>query len=142
MSTLSNTATISTLLLTAALSFNASAADLTIKIPVLEEAKGKISMAVYDSEKNFSQTVLIGATETAVKGEMLFSFSELPAGNYAVMVYQDLNDNGKLDSNLLGMPKEPWGASLQGTRIFGAPKWADTQFKLPEEGTTITINLH
>ena len=142
MSNILNTATISALLLTATISSSLSAADLTVKIPAVEEAKGTISMAVYDSEKNFSKTVLIGVTEAAVKGEMLFSIPDLPAGEYAVMVYQDINGNDKLDSNLLGMPKEPWGASLEGTRIFGAPKWADTQFSLPEGGTTITINLN
>ncbi len=142
MSTLLNTATISALLLSATLSSSLSAADLMIKIPSVEEAAGTISMAVYDSEKNFVETVLIGANETAIKGDMSFSFPDLAAGEYAVMVYHDLNGNGKLDSNLLGMPKEPWGASLEGTRIFGAPTWEDTKFSLSEDGTTITIDLH
>lgn len=142
MSTTFNTAKISALLLAAAVSSNVLAADLVVKIASVEEAKGKISMAVYNNENDFSKTVLTGVTEKAVKGEMLFSFPNLPAGDYAVMVYQDVNDNGKLDSNLLGIPKEPWGASLEGTKVFGAPQWADTRFSLSENGTTITISLH
>ena len=58
------------------------------------------------------------------------------------MVFHDLNSNGKLDSNLFGIPKEPWGGSLQGKSVFGAPGWTDTQFELTDAGKTITIELN
>lgn len=38
-------------------------------------------------------------------------FGNLPAGNYAVMVFHDENGNGELDRNFLGIPREPLGFS-------------------------------
>jgi uncharacterized protein (DUF2141 family) len=35
----------------------------------------------------------------------------LPAGEYVLVVYQDANGNGELDSGLFGLPKEPFGLS-------------------------------
>ncbi len=32
---------------------------------------------------------------------------ELPAGECVISAYQDTNGNGKLDNNLLGVPREP-----------------------------------
>jgi len=58
------------------------------------------------------------------------------------MVYHDVNDNAKLDTNLLGLPTEPWGASLQGKRVFGAPGWKDTRFELSESDFSLTIRLN
>ena len=39
----------------------------------------------------------------------IYQFDNLPAGNYAVAILADINDNGKMDMNLLGMPKEAFG---------------------------------
>jgi len=35
----------------------------------------------------------------------------IPPGTYAIACYHDENDNGKLDTNFLGIPKEGTGAS-------------------------------
>lgn len=36
---------------------------------------------------------------------------DLPAGEYLFSFYHDINNNGKLDTNFLGIPKEPFGFS-------------------------------
>jgi len=73
---------------------------------------------------------------------MVFSFPDLASGSYAIMVFHDVNSNDKLDTNLLGMPKEPWGGSLQGKSVFGAPGWNDTKFELTDAGKSIDIMLN
>jgi uncharacterized protein (DUF2141 family) len=50
------------------------------------------------------------------KNEMKAGFGtvqvmNLPPGKYAILAYCDKNGNGKLDENLLGVPKEPYGFS-------------------------------
>jgi len=70
------------------------------------------------------------------------TFNGLDAGEYAVMVFHDVNGNDKLDTNLLGMPSEPWGASLQGKRVFGAPGWDDTRFSVADTNVSIAIKLN
>lgn len=131
-----------TLAATSAFTGSVAAADLTVTIADVAKAEGEIMLAIYDSENNFRKTEAIAARKPATKGEMIFSFPDLTAGDYAVMVFHDRNSNGELDTNLMGMPKEPWGGSLQGKSVFGAPGWSDTRFELEEDGTSIIITLN
>jgi len=67
--------------------------------------------------------------------------SDLPAGEYAIMLFQDLDSNEELDTNLMGIPREPWGGSLQGKTIMRAPEWNDVKFKIDGD-VTITVELN
>ncbi len=129
------------LLIASPICSSALAADLTVNISTVKKTTGEILLAIYDSKDNFRKTEIIANRKTAVKGEMVFSFPDLAVGSYAVMVFHDVNGNGELDTNLLGMPAEPWGASLEGKSVFGAPGWTDTRFELPEAGKSITVKL-
>ena len=60
---------------------------------------------------------------------MSFSLT-LPAGSYGARIMHDINDNGELDANFVGIPSEPWGFSNNATGSFGPPKWQDVQFEL------------
>ncbi len=63
-------------------------------------------------------------------------------GEYAVAVYEDINGNGKLDTNFLGIPKEPVGTSRDAKGNFGPPKFANAAFKIGDGITPISIQLH
>ncbi len=119
-----------------------AAADLVIKISPVEKAAGKMMVAIYDSKDSFRKSTAQASAMPATTGKMQFTFANLTAGDYAVLVYHDINDNGDLDTNMLGLPKEPWGASLEGKVLFGAPSWRKTQFTLDDDGKTISIFLN
>ena len=52
-----------------------------------------------------------------VTGEIMeVTFHDLPIGQYAVSVYQDRNNNGRLDTGLFGIPIEKYGFSNGGRR--------------------------
>lgn len=55
-------------------------------------------------------------------------FDNLPAGEYAFSIFQDVNDNGVLDTNLFGIPREPWGFSNNARGRFGPPDFEATRF--------------
>jgi uncharacterized protein (DUF2141 family) len=44
-------------------------------------------------------------------GRAVFQFPGLAAGSYAVVVFHDENDNGEIDHNAIGFPREPLGFS-------------------------------
>jgi len=121
---------------------NQPVTDLQVTVRNIQEAKGRILLAIYDSEANYNKTAVYGKTAAAKKGELVFRFSKLPLGQYAVMAFHDLDNNSKLSVDWAGLPIEPWGASLQGRSILGAPEWSDVAFSLPAEGMCLTINLH
>ena len=44
-------------------------------------------------------------------GRATFIFSSVPSGEYAMVVFHDVNDNGIVDHNFIGFPKEALGFS-------------------------------
>ena len=75
-----------------------------------------------------------------INNEVVFSTDSLPAGVYAVRVMHDVNGNGDLDSNLIGMPTEPFGFSNNARGNFGPPTFSDTKFTVNGD-TAIAVRL-
>lgn len=71
-------------------------------------------------------------------GDFQVKFDQLPAGRYAVKVFQDLNENQKLDTSNQ-MPTEPFGFSNV-TMLMGPLSFEQTAFDL-DAPKTIVINL-
>lgn len=55
-------------------------------------------------------------------------FDIVPDGEYAVKVFHDLNDNGRMDTNLFGIPKEPYGFSNNAMGTLGPPSFEEAKF--------------
>ena len=58
------------------------------------------------------------------------TFEDVPEGIYAVSYVHDENDNGKMDTNFVGIPKEDYGCSNNAKGFMSAPKWEDAKFEL------------
>ena len=81
---------------------------------------------------------IVPVTQT---GTMKVSLGNLPEGQYALSCFQDLNGNGKLDTNLVGIPTEPYGFSNNARPKFRAPNWGEAVFSLLGTGGTIQVRL-
>ncbi|MCC7256875.1 MAG: DUF2141 domain-containing protein [Gammaproteobacteria bacterium] len=57
----------------------------------------------------------------------------LPPGEYALSVFHDVDDDGRLARNFIGIPKEPAGLSNNVRPKFGPPRFKDAKFSV---GTT------
>ena len=51
-------------------------------------------------------------------------------GTYAVKLFHDANDNGRLDTNWIGIPKERFGFSNNAMGRFGPPDFDAVRFAL------------
>ena len=122
-------------------SITAQAASIDIKLTNVTSDAGNIRLAIYDSPEGFNTQPFRAVSMPAQKGDMRINLSDLPAGEYAIMLFQDIDSNEKLDTNLFGIPREPWGGSLGGKPVFSAPDWESTCFVVPETGTQISIAL-
>lgn len=60
----------------------------------------------------------------------------LPPGEYALSVFHDVDDDGKLERNFIGLPKEPAGLSNNLRPKFGPPRYKDAKFVI-EAGATV-----
>jgi uncharacterized protein (DUF2141 family) len=56
-------------------------------------------------------------------------FKGIRPGVYGLSAFHDENRNGKLDTNLLGMPVEDYCASRNARGTFGPPSFEDAKFK-------------
>ncbi len=80
-----------------------------------------------------------GGHVTVSKGRTVVRFQNVPEGRYALSVALDANANGKIDTNLLGIPREPIGVSGKKPR-FGKPAFADAVFSHPGLPSTIRLS--
>jgi uncharacterized protein (DUF2141 family) len=119
----------------------AFAGDLTIEISGIAPNRGKIYVALYDQPEAFpiAGRQRVGQIVPAEAAHLTVRFNDLPKGRYAVVAFQDLNGNGKLDKNLLGMPKEPYGFSNSARGTAGPPKFHDAAVTLDADGATSIV---
>jgi uncharacterized protein (DUF2141 family) len=107
--------------------------NLSIGLTGISETKGSLYVAVYNRAEDFMITEKAYALKVIpVKknGRVDFTLTDLPAGAYAVSAYQDLNGNGKLDKNIVGIPTEPYGFSNNARPKFRAPQWDEARFEV------------
>ncbi|AXA93265.1 DUF2141 domain-containing protein [Massilia sp. YMA4] len=119
----------------------AQAADMTVGIEGLKNANGQVLVAVFDRAADFLKQPVRVAAVTAQQGKVRVSIAGLPAGDYALSVFQDENGNGKLDKNVIGMPVEPYGFSNDAAGSFGPPSFQDAAVRLADTGGSATITL-
>lgn len=132
-----------TLLLSFIVAAPVTAETLTVVIENLESTDGHIMLRIMADEQEFDGDVpaITSIKQRALIGDNSFTVSNLPAGEYGVQIVHDKNSNGKLDSNFVGMPTEPWAFSNNATGNMGPPSWNDVKFSLSGK-VTQAINLN
>ena len=121
---------------------SASAGDLQIDLTDIRTHTGTLHMAVVDGPAGWSnQAKPVQAQSIKAEADQAhFVFKDLPAGDYAVLVTHDENGNGKLDTNMLGVPVEGYGFS-NNRELMRKPTFEEARVHVPAEGSTITIIL-
>lgn len=122
-----------------------SAATLTMTISDIRKNGGQVMIQVANGKKEFQSDGDLNAKEASLiqrgqAGEMTFQIT-LPKGVYAAQVMHDLNGNGELDANFLGMPREPWAFSNNAVGNRGPATWDDAKFEVSGD-TTLEIRLN
>jgi uncharacterized protein (DUF2141 family) len=117
----------------------ASAATVEVRVAGVT-AKGKVNVAVCDKER-FLKQCAYSASAPAQAGETTVLVKGVPPGTWAVVVYQDENTNGELDTNLLGIPKEAYGFSRDARSKFGPPGFDDAAIEVGEAPATVNVRL-
>ena len=119
--------------------------SLRVEVSGLQKADGNIYVTVYDSDdtwlgEEFVIQEKVSIAEARVDDLVHVELS-LPQGEYAISIYHDSNDNGDLDTNWIGIPKEPVALSNNAKPRFGPPKYKDAVFTLGAEPVTQRIAI-
>ena len=67
------------------------------------------------------------------------TFNDISSGTYAVAIFHDENNDQKMNSNSLGVPKEGYGFSNNVTGAFGPPSFRRASFKYSGNYAVISI---
>lgn len=123
--------------------FNPSNHTLSVKVSNLKNTDAPIYMAVYKSPSDFlnNEKMYSGAKLEPKGSKEPVLKVELPEGQYALAIFQDINENGKLDTNILGIPKEPYGFSKNFRPVFSAPAFEDCAIDVRSDSGIYSIRL-
>lgn len=120
---------------------HAIAAELTIQIEGIATPQGAIMLGLFD-EASYEGDSSIRGTSLDVAGTVVaVTFDDLGPGEYAIKLYHDVNGDGELNTNALGIPNEPYAFSNNARGRFGPAKWSAASFEVGGDTTTHTITL-
>ncbi|WP_077003474.1 DUF2141 domain-containing protein [Variovorax sp. KK3] len=100
----------------------ALAADLQLSVVDGPAVPATLYVALFDSAESYASNKMLAAQTVPMKeGTARLAFPGLAPGRYALRVFADENGNGKLDTNLMGLPTERYGFSNDAKGNRAAP---------------------
>jgi uncharacterized protein (DUF2141 family) len=123
--------------------------------PALAQARGNLSVTVqgvvpggmirlglYDRAGYGKDDNPVAFADVPAKtGETVVQLSNIPPGDYGVMVYQDVNGNGRVDNNFIGIPREPYGFSRNAKPFLSKPGFDDVKLTVAPGENRHTLRL-
>ena len=116
------------------------AQNLTIEVRDIEKVEGHLYVALCNSEEAFMKKPLTAFRIDVKDTSLSIPCQGLPAGTYAISLFQDENGNGKLDSGAFGIPTEKFGFSNDAEGMMGPPSYAKCSFIFSGD-MTLVIHL-
>ena len=106
---------------------------INVNITGMTVDKGNVYVALYNSEKSFLKENFKGSIVKVTNQKATAIFKNIEKGVYAISVFHDKNNNKKMDTNFMGIPKEPIGCSNGATGFMGPPKYMKAKFTLASD---------
>jgi uncharacterized protein (DUF2141 family) len=101
------------------------------RVSTFRSAKGSLVCRLFSRGDGFPAKGFQAERRVAVHGKSeTCTFRDVALGTYAVAVFHDENDNGKLDTNILGLPIEGVGTSNNKRPLIGPPTWDGAKFEV------------
>ncbi len=105
--------------------------SLEVQIKNIELLEGQIYLSITNDSTKFPGGEVEEKFRKIIEvksHEMTMRFQNLPDGEYAMSVIQDLNNNQELDTKKFGIPAEPFAFSNAALRKFGPPFFKQAKF--------------
>lgn len=126
-----------TLLATAVLRCSiAHGADIAVKARDVPD-DATVVVQIYDSASSFGDfRDPLREIRSAKTSDDTYRLTDLPSGDVAILVYVDSNNNGLIDKNFIGIPKEPLGISND-YRPKGPPVFDRAKVAIKPDGANV-----
>ena len=119
----------------------ATAADLVVHVDNVQSTSGQVMVGLYDNADAFLKHAVRAEKAKADKAGTTLVFHDVAPGDYGFAVFQDINDNGRMDRNLMGIPTEPIAFSNNAQGRMGPPDFAAVKLAVPAAGLDTSVTL-
>jgi uncharacterized protein (DUF2141 family) len=104
--------------------------SLSIELAGLQP-QGAVMVQLFNSESGYQSGAGVDARRVAITGATArVDFADLAPGQYAFRMFHDVNGDGQMNTNVMGIPTEPFAFSNNARGSFGPARWADAVFTL------------
>ena len=114
--------------------------DLTLEFEATEYDTGSILFALFNSEDSHMETNYKEVSSILKDSKAKIVVENIPEGFYSFSYFHDVNGNGELDKNMLGIPKEPYGFSNGQEGNFGPPNFQESKIEIKSD-TIIQLKI-
>lgn len=120
----------------------AEQAQLEITVTNINQPDGTMFITIFKNPDNWLGEEAFRDLRFPVTSQedSTFVIEDIPPGTYAVSIFHDLNGNLDIDTNFIGIPKEPYGFSGEVGK-FGPPKFDKASVVLEAGTTQLSIEL-
>jgi len=124
----------------------AETGSITVEALGFKNNEGKARLLLFTSEegKHFpadQDKAFVKRILPIENNKVVFELQDIPYGDYAISVHHDENNDDKVNSNWIGIPKESLGASNDAKGSFGPPPFEKAKIAVDTEQMSITINM-
>jgi len=118
------------------------AADIDVTLTGVE-ARGGVLYVSLQTEADYKQPRATRGEmfETPAAGDLTFSWTDVPAGDYALSVLHDEDGDQQMKREQNGWPLEGW-AITNGDDLRGPPTFADVKVTVNDDGFVIVEAMH
>jgi uncharacterized protein (DUF2141 family) len=110
---------------------------VSVEVHNVRAQQGQIMVAAYVDAESFLKKPAQSVRAPATGAITVIELCGISGNTLALTLFQDLDSDGKMGRNLLGMPTEPWGTS--GTPGSFGPNWETAKVSL--DGKAIVVRL-
>ena len=113
--------------------------SFALEITGINVNQGQIYVRIYSNERDYRNDIPYATYVLESTSQSIVYPFDILEGEYVISLFQDTNNNGKSDTNFLGMPREPVGLSNHSRGIPGG----FNKLKIPinNNSNRLTINL-
>ncbi|MGA2409887.1 MAG: DUF2141 domain-containing protein [Candidatus Binataceae bacterium] len=123
----------------------ASGNGIRVVVKGLRDNQGRVGCSLFNGPNGFPRDrtkAFRGMWTHKQNNVAVCDFTGVPAGTYAATVLDDSNMNGKMDFNVIGLPKKGYGFSNDAKATLSPPSFSAASFKYSGQGILpVPINI-
>ena len=110
---------------------------IDVEVQNVRPQQGLLFLAAYGGAESFGKKPLATVRVPAGDATTRLKMCGISGDTVAITMFQDLDSDGKMGKNIMGLPTEPWGSS--GTPGMFGPSWETGKVVL--DGSAVVVKL-